>query len=885
MSMGTNPRSGRHASGNRGRGCSPLELRRVASRQRAELAASHIEVSSQLLAVGQFELAEDSAVKACRACPDDPEVWCNLGSVLLRMGRHVEAVNACEQALRLKPDTAHVWSRLGVVWQALTRWEQAISCLDYALMLDPESTAAHVNRGIIHFLFAEYEQGWPHYDWRLQLDGAGVDVSSTSVARLDDLTGKCVLLQAEQGFGDVIQMVRYAKVLRDRAASLLIRCPDRLVALLTESGLADQVLSDEKDDREDIAVDVNVPTMSLLRLCRTTVDNVPAATPYLTAAPVRVQYWRRELAPLSGFRVGIAWQGNPEMAWDAERSIPLASFAPLFQPGVDVVSLQRGRGTEQIDGVRGQLPLHLLGTDVDADDAFVDTAAIMKNLDLVVTCDTSIAHLAGALGVPVWIALDTSPHWVWMLERNDSPWYPSARLFRQKTSGDWNTVFGEIAERLATVVSPPQPVRAHTPTARSDDCGRLQSMVRTWNGWMICPVNDVYVGQSLLRWGEYSRAEAELLCGYLAPGDAVVECGAHVGPMTLPMARSVGPSGRIHAFEPQSVLFQMLCGNLALNDITWVDCRQAAVGAVPGKTGFAVPDYLREGNFGAVSMENDAGTLVPLETIDELQLGDCHLIKADVEGMEREVLEGAQQTLEACRPILYVEADREERTADLIRFIQAAGYRLFWHLPPIVQPDNHFGLPLGDVGAFVSANLLCLPGELPLEVPPGLREVRSPDENWRTLLADGNRVQVATEPKRTGAAGLLLTPTSPAELLDRMSILKLKMERLPTEHRRTSAAAQHKQLAAVAARVHPSPKLTALIAELDQINASIWDLEDEIRDHEARQDFGAGFIDLSRSIYRFNDKRARVKTTINQLLQAAFNDDKAYRSGDVSHGL
>jgi hypothetical protein len=194
---------------------------------------------------------------------------------------------------------------------------------------------------------------------------------------------------------------------------------------------------------------VQASLLSLPDIFGTTLPTIPAAVPYLRAEAILVEHWKKELAPLDGFRIGIAWQGNSQHAGDRYRSFPLIYFEPLARiDGVKLVSLQKGPGTEQL---QGRFPILDLGDRLDAAGAFLDTAAIMMNLDLVITVDSAVAHLAGALAIPVLVALSIAPDWRWLLERADSPWYPTMRLFRQQRFGDWSNVFERIHEELTLV--------------------------------------------------------------------------------------------------------------------------------------------------------------------------------------------------------------------------------------------------------------------------------------------------------------------------------------------------------------------------------------------------------------------------------------------------
>ena len=201
---------------------------------------------------------------------------------------------------------------------------------------------------------------------------------------------------------------------------------------------------------EGARFDYYVPLLSLPAALETTLATVPADVPYLHAAPERIAHWKNELAGVEGFKVGIAWQGSTRFPGDYFRSLPLAQFAPVAAcPGVQLFSLQKGTGSEQLTNWSGPGNIVDLGSSLDLEgDAFVDTAAVMMNLDLVITSDTSIAHVAGALGVPVWVALQETPNWRWLVGRDDSPWYPTMRLFRQSRLGDWEGVFAKMAERV-----------------------------------------------------------------------------------------------------------------------------------------------------------------------------------------------------------------------------------------------------------------------------------------------------------------------------------------------------------------------------------------------------------------------------------------------------
>ncbi len=246
-------------------------------------------------------------------------------------------------------------------------------------------------------------------------------------------------------------------------------------------------------------------------------------------------------------------------------------------------------------------------------------------------------------------------------------------------------------------------------------------------GLMLFNTRDQYIGRALEYYGEYSQHEADLLAQFISPGAVVIDAGANLGGLTLFFARAVGASGRVHAFEPQRVVFQTLCANMALNSLVNVHATQAALGERQGRINIDTPDYARENNFGGMALgEWHEGEAVPLMCIDELALARCDLIKIDVEGMEEAVLNGAQATIARHRPLLYVENDRAEKVASLIKCVAAMGYRMYWHFPPYFNPDNFHGRTDNLFDKLASRNMLCVPAGRALAVQ-GLDPVVVPD--------------------------------------------------------------------------------------------------------------------------------------------------------------
>jgi methyltransferase, FkbM family len=249
------------------------------------------------------------------------------------------------------------------------------------------------------------------------------------------------------------------------------------------------------------------------------------------------------------------------------------------------------------------------------------------------------------------------------------------------------------------------------------------------HGLFVYNVNDVFIGQSLDCYAEYSEDEVRVITSLLRPGDIAVEVGANIGALVIPMAKAVGPTGAVVAYEPQRIVHQMLCANIALNGLTNVIAKHAAASDAPGTLHVPILDPTKQLNFGDVALERwteDTGVKVPAETIDSLGLTSCRLIKADVQGMEASVLRGATRTIAAHRPALYIENDQRDKSQALIALIRSMGYRLWWHMPLLFQQNNFAGNPDNIFGRIISLNLLCFPAEANVELVG--REVLSDDE-------------------------------------------------------------------------------------------------------------------------------------------------------------
>jgi hypothetical protein len=320
------------------------------------------------------------------------------------------------------------------------------------LKLQPDLAEAHWNQSLLMLLTGDFERGWPEYEWRLKTKQHHQCNLLQPLWGGQQLAGRTILLHAEQGMGDTLQFIRYTSLVKQRGGKVIVSCQKPLLPILKSCQGIDGLLP---QGSAAPPCDFEAHLMSLPAIFGTTLATIPAEVPYLSAKPELVEHWREMLRPLAGFKVGINWRGTPGNPYERYRGIPLGEFAPLARlPGVSIISLQKGPGWEEIGSVSEEGPVVDLGRTVDEEAGpFMDTAAIMRNLDLVITSDTVISHLAGALDVPVWLALPFVPDWRWVLEREDSPWYPRHRLFRQARPGDWSEVFERIATALQVLAA------------------------------------------------------------------------------------------------------------------------------------------------------------------------------------------------------------------------------------------------------------------------------------------------------------------------------------------------------------------------------------------------------------------------------------------------
>jgi tetratricopeptide (TPR) repeat protein len=462
-----------------GRSEDAIEVFGWAFEYRPTMAEAAAKIGTYHLARGNYEEAAVHYRKAAEANPDIAEIQCNLASILDHLEDRTAALKAARRAIELKPNLVEAQNVMGLIWKNRRRPADAVACFRKAISVKPDYADAHNNlasvleqvgqieAATVHYqqasslnpanptlhhnyavnllLRGNYRQGWVEMNWR-RMDRTNPASRPFPKAIWDGvpLGGRTILLTAEQGMGDVIQFLRYAPIVAARNARVIVEVQAPLMETARRvagvSGVVEQNTTASVQSLPPF--DTHCPLMSLPMVLGTDTSSIPANIPYITAPPDRIPAWKERIAALPGKKVGLVWAGNPKYKKDKVRSIPTEKLAALASvPGVSWVSLQKQKPAEP--------PADLKLADFTADlHDFADTAALIEQLDLVVAVDTAVAHLAGAMGKTVWILLPSVPDWRWLLDREDSPWYPTAKLFRQKTPGDWSEVLTRVAAAI-----------------------------------------------------------------------------------------------------------------------------------------------------------------------------------------------------------------------------------------------------------------------------------------------------------------------------------------------------------------------------------------------------------------------------------------------------
>jgi len=407
---------------------------------------AHNNLGNALTDRGRLDEAVDCFQQALTLQPENAGTYYNMATARLKQGRLEEALACYQRALTLRPAFADAWYNQGNTLQKLGRRQEAIACYQRAVALRPDFAEAHYNMALEWLVLGQYREAWPHYEWRWRCKDFHSPAREFPRPQWDGgpLAGRTVHLHAEQGLGDSIHFIRYVALVAQKGGRINLECQPQLKRLFQRIPNVCQVVTTGELLPE---FDVHCPLQTLPLLLGTTLESIPREIPYLYAEAAASADWAQRLRGAAcRLKVGLVWGGNTRNINDHNRSIPLAALGPLAQvPGVVFVSLQTGDPAEQAKNPPAGMPL--LDWTQELQD-FADTAALIANLDLVIAVDTAVAHLAGAMGKPVWVLLPVAPDWRWLLAREDSVWYPTMRLFRQAKAGEWGDVVARMGAAL-----------------------------------------------------------------------------------------------------------------------------------------------------------------------------------------------------------------------------------------------------------------------------------------------------------------------------------------------------------------------------------------------------------------------------------------------------
>jgi tetratricopeptide (TPR) repeat protein len=437
---------------NRGLALHELELfeEAVASFDRAlkvrpNYAEAHCNPGGTLHELQRFDEALASFDGALKVRPDFAEALSNRGSALHELKRFDEALTCFDHAVKVRPDYAEALLNRGSTLHHLKRFDEALAIYGDALRVRPDFAEAHCSRALCRMLIGDFDDGWEENEWRWNTERQKRqyrDFVQPLWLGSEEIAGKTILLHGEQGFGDVIQFCRYVPLVAERPGRIILEVLEPLRELMGTLSGAAQVIA-KGDPLPNF--DLHCPMLSLPLAFGTGIETIPCDVPYLHAAPTAVLRWNERLGPRHRPRVGLVWSGSPRHKNDRNRSLKLRALLPLVNLDALFVSLQREVRTDDAAVLKDRANIIHFGEELRN---FADTAALISNLDLVISVDTSVAHLAGALSKPVWVLLPFIPDWRWLLDRDDSPWYPSARLFRQDESRAWEGVVARVHRAL-----------------------------------------------------------------------------------------------------------------------------------------------------------------------------------------------------------------------------------------------------------------------------------------------------------------------------------------------------------------------------------------------------------------------------------------------------
>lgn len=656
-----------------------------------------LEMGSPAAAATQFQRAVSTDESSAIA-------WVHLGVALDRADRPVEALAAFERAAALEQPgdrDADIFVNLAIILHELGRTQEAIELCEREL---PARPSVHGFRSYATAMLAvgRLAEAWPYFEfrWLAAPQVATRPAYGRAIWSGQPLHGRTILLHSEQGAGDVILFARYAPVVKALGATVMLVTPRALSGLARGFRGVDRLLGPSEQSPN---FDFYVPLLSLPRVFETTVETIPAGIPYLQADTVLRAEWSARIGACHGLKVGLVWAGNPGNAGDRHRSMSLQDLWPLAEvSGVRWYALQKGAREDEVRAAPPGFELVNVGPDLRD---FADTAAVVDQLDLLISVDTSVAHIAGALGKPVWLLIGVPTDWRWLMGRDDSPWYPTMRCFRQRERGNWGEVVLRVKSALvemargdgiqpstraaAPAVVPVPPARL--PRLAPGHRPGMAAVAETRHGILQYLPDEPDIGDALGWYGEWLEPQLRLLSGHVRAGSTVLEVGAGIGAHSVWLGTAAGEGGRLLVSEASPVARRIVRQNLAANFV-----QNAAVL-----------------NF-VLGLDDAHG-----ESVDGLQLSRLDWLKISGGANALRLLEGAERTLWMLRPSLLADARESSDLEALRHLLSLHGYRCWRHVSSLYDPAN-FNRRESDIFAGRQwPALLAIPEEADVDLAPG----------------------------------------------------------------------------------------------------------------------------------------------------------------------
>jgi FkbM family methyltransferase len=666
-----------------------------------------------LMAAKKFDKALARFRSASALEPQNPFLLVNIATVLRRMKYFDESEAVYRQALAIDQKCVPAYIGLAWLYSEIGRHDDSLKTANEGLAVEPEEEHLRFVRACIELRNGDFANGWKDYEYRPtrmeRLDG----MDECEEWRGEQIDGHLLVL-GEQGLGDQIMFARYLAKAIGLCAHLTLYTYPQMARLMAESFPGISVVTSQRELESMPTPDrwIDIGSLPL----------VFGAAPPMECGPYMVA---PEGPRPGGFRVGLCWRGSPDHSLDQYRSMKWEEMRPLLDvPGVEFVSLQFG-------DTESGLP-NVCGVDI------LDTASAIKGLDLVISVDTSVAHLAGALGIPCWILLRQPSDWRWGSARSNTeynsdiggrlthtPWYSSVVIWRDfALQGVCQLLSLELNIHIYRVKIKVDSRDSEATQAKTFIVGGVEYLEGVSNfatrdcryGRMTFDSRDKWVGRSLDLYGEYSEPEVDLYRRIVRPGDTVVEVGANIGAHTLPLARLVGTDGGVVAYEPDDENFKALVQNTQSAGRTVLPIKRSCGNGEDGKRGVRPSDNPGGTEFnGGARLDDSAGKCL-------------NVLKLDCEGSELSVLKGAEKTITRCRPIIYCENNRAGKSQELIAWLHDHKYRLHQFTPPLYNPNNFRGYRVNVFGNVASIMLLCIPDErydLHFDDIPRLRVTRA----------------------------------------------------------------------------------------------------------------------------------------------------------------